>query len=260
MNYSNLFRLDGRKSFVLGAGSGIGRESSLALAAHGAHVICADRDLEAAKQTAKLIGNEGWHAQAYELDVLDTDAVFAAAADHPDVETLLFTAATNVRKRLLDYTTEEYERVVNLNVRSSFDLIRAFGANMVRQQKGSIIGFSSVRHLVVEPGQGVYAATKAATVQLLRTAAAEFGAAGVRANAVAPGCVDTPLTDSIKANPEWYNAYATKGALGRWSQPSELTGAVVYLASDASSYVTGTVLYVDGGWTAVDGRFDPPTS
>jgi NAD(P)-dependent dehydrogenase (short-subunit alcohol dehydrogenase family) len=68
------------------------------------------------------------------------------------------------------------------------------------------------------------------------------------------------LTDSIKANPEWYNAYATKGALGRWSQPSELTGAVVYLASDASSYVTGTVLYVDGGWTAVDGRFDPPTS
>jgi NAD(P)-dependent dehydrogenase (short-subunit alcohol dehydrogenase family) len=260
MNYSNLFRLDGRKSFVLGAGSGIGRESSLALAAHGADVICADRDLEAAKQTAKLIANEGWRAQAYELDVLEPDAVFAAAADHPDVETLLFTAATNVRKRLLDYTAEEYDRVVNLNVRSSFDLIRAFGANMVRQQKGSIIGFSSVRHLVVEPGQGVYAATKAATVQLLRTAAAEFGPAGVRANAVAPGCVDTPLTDSIKANPEWYNAYATKGALGRWSKPSELTGAVVYLASDASSYVTGTVLYVDGGWTAVDGRFDPPTS
>jgi NAD(P)-dependent dehydrogenase (short-subunit alcohol dehydrogenase family) len=260
VNYSNLFRLDDRKSFVLGAGSGIGRESSLALAAHGAHVICADRDLDAAKHTAKLIANEGGHAQAYELDVLDTDAVFAAAADHPDVETLLFTAATNVRKRLLDYSSEEYDRVVNLNVRSSFDLIRAFGANMVRQQKGSIIGFSSVRHLVVEPGQGVYAATKAATVQLLRTAAAEFGPAGVRANAVAPGCVDTPLTDSIKANPEWYNAYATKGALGRWSQPSELTGAVVYLASDASSYVTGTVLYVDGGWTAVDGRFDPPTS
>lgn len=260
MNYSNMFRLDGRKSFVLGAGSGIGRESSLALAAHGAHVICADRDLEAAKQTAKLIASEGGSAQAYELDVLDSDAVFTAAADHSDVETLLFTAATNVRKRLLDYSSEEYERVVNLNVRSSFDLIRAFGANMVRQQKGSIIGFSSVRHLVVEPGQGVYAATKAATVQLLRTAAAEFGSAGVRANAVAPGCVDTPLTDSIKANPEWYNAYATKGALGRWSQPGELTGAVVYLASDASSYVTGTVLYVDGGWTAVDGRFDPPTA
>ena len=113
---------------------------------------------------------------------------------------------------------------------------------------------------MTEPGQGVYGATKAATVQLLRTAAAEFGGAGVRANAIAPGCVDTPLTDAIKARPDWYNAYATKSALGRWAKPSELAGAVVYLTSDASSFVTGTVLYVDGGWTAVDGRFDPPTA
>lgn len=260
MDYSQLFRLDGRKTLVLGAGSGIGRESALALAAHGAHVICSDWNVDAAKETAFLIETDGGAAEPFELNVLDTDAVFAAAAEYSDIETLLFTAATNVRKRLLDYTAEEYDRVLNLNVRASFDLIRAFGANMVKQQKGSIIGFSSVRHLVVEPGQGVYGATKAATVQLLRTAAAEFGPAGVRANAVAPGCVDTPLTDSIKANPEWYNAYATKGALGRWAQPSELAGAVVYLASDASSYVTGTVLYVDGGWTAVDGRFDPPTA
>lgn len=260
MDYSQLFRLDGRKTFVLGAGSGIGRESALALAAHGAHVICSDWNVDAAKETASLIETDGGTAEPFELNVLDTTAVFAAAEEYSDIETLLFTAATNVRKRLLDYTAEEYDRVLNLNVRASFDLIRAFGANMVKQQKGSIIGFSSVRHMVVEPGQGVYAATKAATVQLLRTAAAEFGPAGVRANAVAPGCVDTPLTDSIKANPEWYKAYATKGALGRWAQPSELTGAVVYLASDASSYVTGTVLYVDGGWTAVDGRFDPPTA
>lgn len=258
MDYTKLFRLDDHKAFVLGAGSGIGRESALALAAHGAHVICADRNVVGAKETATLIESDGGTAETVELDVLDTAAVFAAAADYPDVDTLLFTAATNVRKRLLDYTPEEYDRVVDLNQRSSFDLIRAFGANMVARRKGSIIGFSSVRHLVVEPGQGVYAATKAATVQLLRTAAAEFGSAGVRANAIAPGCVDTPLTDSIKANPEWYNAYANKGALGRWSVPSELTGAVVYLASDASSYVTGTVMYVDGGWTAVDGRFDPP--
>ncbi|WP_027507304.1 SDR family NAD(P)-dependent oxidoreductase [Rhodococcus sp. UNC23MFCrub1.1] len=260
MNYNNLFRLDGRKSFVLGAGSGIGRESALALAAHGAYVICADRNLDTARETAALIESDGGAAESVEVDVLESEAVAAAAASHSDVETLVFTAATNVRKRLLDYSLEEYDRVVNLNQRSSFNLIRAFGDNMVKREKGSIIGFSSVRHLVVEPGQGVYAATKAATVQLLRTAAAEFGSAGVRANAVAPGCVDTPLTSTIKADPEWYNAYATKGALGRWSVPSELAGAVVYLASDAASYVTGTVMYVDGGWTAVDGRFTPPTS
>lgn len=258
MNYRNLFRLDGRKAIVVGAGSGIGRESALALAAHGGHVICADRNLVGAKETSALIDADGGSSETLELDVLQDGAVAAAAAAHHDVDTLVFTAATNVRKRLVDYTAQEYDRVVELNLRSSFELIRAFGANMAQRRSGSIIGFSSVRHLVVEPGQGVYGATKAATLQLLRAAAAEFGPAGVRANAVAPGCVETPLTDSIKSAPEWYEAYAKKSALGRWAAPSEIAGAVVFLASDASTFVTGTVMYVDGGWTAVDGRFDPP--
>jgi NAD(P)-dependent dehydrogenase (short-subunit alcohol dehydrogenase family) len=129
---------------------------------------------------------------------------------------------------------------------------------MVERGRGSIIGFSSIRGQTVEPGQGVYAATKAGLIQLLRTAAAEFGPSGVRANAIAPGVVETPLTAQIKAQPEWYDAYANKSALARWATPSEIAGAVVYLASDAASYVTGSVLTVDGGWTAIDGRFTPP--
>lgn len=255
VDYAQLFRMDGREAFVLGAGSGIGRETARALAAHGAHVICADRNADAAAETATLVGDT---AKSYQLDVLDTESVVAAAADFPHVETLVFTAATNVRKRLLDYTPEEFEQVAALNTRSSFELIRAFGANMVQRERGNIIGMSSIRHLVIEPGQGAYAASKAAVVQLLRTAAAEFGHAGVRANAVAPGVVETPLTQQIKDDPQWYQAYAAKSALGRWSVPEEIAGAVVYLASDAASYVTGTVLYVDGGWTAVDGRYEPP--
>jgi NAD(P)-dependent dehydrogenase (short-subunit alcohol dehydrogenase family) len=130
---------------------------------------------------------------------------------------------------------------------------------MVERGSGSIIVFSSVRGQVVEPGQSVYAATKAGAIQLVKTAAAEFGEAGVRVNAIAPGVVETPLTAQIKADPDWYRAYATKGALGRWSKPSELAGAVVFLASEAASYVTGSTLMVDGGWTAVDGRFTSPT-
>lgn len=257
MDYTYLFRLDHQTAFVLGAGSGIGRQAAQALAAHGAYVVCADRDANAAKDTAAQLGGR---CEVYQVDMLDPDAASTAAMDFPDADTLVFTAATNVRKRLLEYTSEDYERVMGLNLRSNFDLIRAFGANMVQRERGSIIGLSSIRNQVVEPGQGLYAASKAAGVQLLRTAAAEFGPSGVRANAIAPGVVDTPLTDPIKNKPEWYQAYAEKTALGRWSKPEEVAGAVVYLASEAASYVTGTVMYVDGGWTAVDGRYDPPSA
>ncbi len=252
--YADLFRLDGRRAVVVGSGSGIGRESALALAAHGAEVVCADRDLDGAEATA----SHGDLMSAYEVNVLDSDAVERAARDLGAVDVLVFTAATNVRKRLLDYSGEEFDRVVSLNLRASFDLVRAFGAGMAERGRGSIIGFSSIRAVAVEPGQGVYAATKAGLVQLLRTAAAELGPSGVRLNAIAPGIVDTPLTAQIRAVPEWSDAYATKSALGRWSMPEELVGAVVYLASDASSFVTGSQLFVDGGWTAIDGRYTPP--
>ena len=250
-----MFQFSGRRVLVIGAGSGIGRESARALHAHGATVICADRDAHSAAATALRLGAG---ASALPLDVLDHGAVQKVSREVDDLAALVFTAATNVRKRLADYTLDEFDRVVNLNLRAAFVLIQAFAPAMAARGDGSIIGFASIRAVTVEPGQGVYAATKAGLVQLLRTAAAEYGPAGVRVNAISPGVVETPLTAQIKSNPEWYNAYAAKSALGRWSTPHELAGAVVYLASDASRFVTGSVLTVDGGWTAIDGRFDPP--
>jgi NAD(P)-dependent dehydrogenase (short-subunit alcohol dehydrogenase family) len=259
-DYTTLFRLDGRRALVIGAGSGIGRQAALALSAQGARVVCADRDEPAAAATAAAAtkATVGADAASLALDVLDDDAVTAAAAALGDLDVVVFTAATNVRKRIVDYAMDEFDRVVALNLRASFGLIRAFAPAMVVRGGGSIIGFSSIRAITVEPGQGVYAATKAGLVQLVRTAAAELGPAGVRVNAVAPGVVETSLTRQITADPEWYAAYAAKSALGRWAKPHELAGAVVYLASDASSFVTGSVLLVDGGWTAVDGRYEPP--
>lgn len=251
--YRDLFRLDGKRALLIGAG-GIGREVALALAAHGARVVCADKDATTAEETAAAVDG-----LAVALDVTDADAVARAAAELGAVDVLVLTAATNVRKRILDYTPAEFDRVVALNLTATFTVLQAFGREMVGAGSGSIIVFSSVRGMVVEPGQSVYAATKAGAIQLVKTAAAEFGEAGVRVNAVAPGVVETPLTAQIRADPDWYRAYATKGALGRWAQPSELVGAVVYLASDAAGFVTGSTLMVDGGWTAVDGRFTPPT-
>ncbi|MFD5075238.1 SDR family NAD(P)-dependent oxidoreductase [Streptomyces sp. NPDC058371] len=250
---ARLFRLDGRRAVVIGAGSGIGAASARALAAHGAAVVCADLDLAAATTTATEIG-----AEPYLLDLLDRDAVRAAPAALGEVDVLVFTPATNIRRRLVDYSDAEFDGIVELNLRAPFDLLRAFGRPMAERGRGSIIGVSSIRAVTVEPAQGIYSATKAGLVALLRTAAAELGPLGVRVNALAPGVVESPMTTWAQSDPVRYNAYTAKTALGRWAQPEEMAGAVVFLASDAASYVTGSMLTVDGGWTAVDGRYEPP--
>jgi NAD(P)-dependent dehydrogenase (short-subunit alcohol dehydrogenase family) len=256
--YEKLFDLHGRHALVIGGGSGIGAESAKGLAAHGASVTIADVRLDAAETTAAAIASGGASADAITLDITDEADVERAIAGLDALDVLVCTPAINVRKVLLEYTIEEFDRVMHLNMRGSFLVMRAAGRRMAAQRRGSIIFFSSIRSLVVEPGQGVYAATKAGTLQMIRALAAELGTQGVRANAVAPGVVETPLTAPIKSDPAWYQAYADKSALGRWAQPSEMVGPVVYLASDASSFVTGSLLVVDGGWTAIDGRFAPP--
>ncbi len=251
-DYRNLFDLSGKHALVIGAGSGIGEAVAQGLAAFGATVTCADVNLESAERVAEGVG------QAVKLDITDAGEVERVISGLDALDILVSTPSINVRKPLLDYTEAEFERVVTLNLKGSFFALQAAGRRMAAQGHGSIVLFSSIRSQVVEPGQGVYAATKAGTLQLVKTLAAELGPQGVRTNAIAPGVVETPLTAPIKADPEWYRAYAEKGALGRWATPSEMVGAAVFLASDAASYVTGALLLVDGGWTAQDGRFTPP--
>lgn len=257
-DYSLLFRLDGRTALVVGAGSGIGRASAEGLAAVGARVTCADVRLDAAEEAAKEIEARSGAASALRLDMTDADSVRAAVEEVGAPDVLVITPSINVRKPLTQITEEEFERVVSLNLRGTFLMVRDFGAAMAQRGAGSIIAFSSIRAQVVEPGQALYAATKAGIVQMMRGLAAELGEDGVRVNTIAPGIVETPLTAPIKASPEWYGAYRDKTILKRWAQPSEMVGPVLFLASDASSYVTGTYVVVDGGWLAADGRFSPP--
>lgn len=257
-DYRSMFDLTGREALVVGAGSGIGRAGAEALAAFGARVFCADVDAGAAEKTARGIAEAGQEAESLGLDMTDTASVEAAAARVGTPDVLVCTPSINVRKPLLNITDEEFDRVVDLNLKGTFRVIRQFARGMAERGSGSIIAFSSIRAQTVEPGQGVYAATKAGTVQMLRALAAELGERGVRVNAIAPGIVETPLTAQIKNSPDWYAAYAKKTALARWARPHEMAGMIVYLASDASSYVTGAHMFVDGGWTAADGRFVPP--
>jgi NAD(P)-dependent dehydrogenase (short-subunit alcohol dehydrogenase family) len=256
--YRALFDLTGSRAVVVGAASGIGEASALGLAAFGATVICADLDLEGASRTAQAICGDGGNGEALALDIRDPQQLAAVLEHAGTPDTLVVTPSINVRKPMLAISDAEFDRVVDLNLKGVFRVMREFGRAMASRRGGSIILFSSIRSQVVEPGQGVYAATKAGTVQLARTLAAELGEQGVRVNAIAPGVVETPLTAQIQKSPEWYRAYAEKSALKRWARASEMVGAVVFLASPAASYVTGSCLIVDGGWTAVDGRFTPP--
>ncbi len=257
-DYRSMFDLTGRTALVVGAGSGMGEAGAHGLAAFGAEVFCADVDREAAENTVEGIRSEGGGGGALELDMTDPVSVRAAAERVGTPDVLVSTPSINVRKPVLEITDGEFDRIVELNLKGTFRLIREFGGGMAERGSGSIIAFSSIRAQVVEPGQGVYAATKSGTVQMLRALAAELGPRGVRVNAIAPGVVETPLTAQIKDSPDWYDAYANKSILGRWARPHEMVGMVVYLASDASSYVTGAFMLVDGGWTAADGRFTPP--
>ncbi|MBI5879978.1 MAG: SDR family oxidoreductase [Chloroflexi bacterium] len=260
-DYRSLFNLSGRTALVVGAASGIGRASAGVLAAFGARVYCADMNLPGAEVVAAEARAQGAEASAVALDMRDAAQVVATLerieAQHA-VDVLVSTPSINVRKPFLQISDEEFDRVIGLNLKGTFILMRETAKRMASRQRGSIIVFSSIRADVVEPGQSVYAATKAGTRQLARTLASELGTQGVRVNIIAPGVVETPLTAPIKAKPDWYQAYADKSALRRWARPEEMAGAVIYLASDASSFVTGATVTVDGGWTAQDGRFTPP--
>jgi NAD(P)-dependent dehydrogenase (short-subunit alcohol dehydrogenase family) len=257
MSHRGLFDLTGKIAAIIGGGSGIGAAVARGAVEQGATVAVLDANEAAAKSVASSIG-----AEAAGLDIRTPaevrSALEAIVLVHGSVDIVICTPSINVRKPILQYSEDDFDRVVEVNLKGSFNVLQAAGRIMSSARRGSIVIFSSIRSQVVEPGQSVYAATKAGIVQLVRTAAVEFGPFGVRVNAVGPGVVETPLTEPIKAHREWYEAYANKSALKRWAKPEEMIGPTLFLASDAASYVTGTILFADGGWTAVDGRFTPP--
>src|SRR6185312_8974975 len=215
--YRGLFDLTGKTAVVLGAASGIGKASAEALAALGARVICADKDKAGVAHTASGIGGQAHVVDAGSAD--DVARLAAAAAKAGRVDIAVTTPAMHIRKWFLDYTDDEFDRIVALNLRGVFLFLRAFG-------------------------------------RIVRGLASELGQHNVRVNAVVPSIVDTALVQPLKARPEIFNKLAAHTAFNRWSEPGEVATAVAFLASDAASYITGTALAVDGGWTAIDG---PPS-
>lgn len=246
-------RLAGRTALVTGAGKGLGRAIALGFAAAGADVVLMARtrtDLEALARQVEALGRQALVTVADATDSHQVDAVVEqAVARFGRLDVLAHAAGGSLRKPSVEVTDEEWDGVISANLSSTFKVCRAVGRQMLAQGSGSIINLSSTAGMRGRAGNAPYSAAKAAVINLSRALAMEWAPKGVRVNVLAPGRFLTPLTEAEMSVPEKYAAFVRQVPLGRIGKPEEIQDIAVWLASDASAYVTGSTITLDGGQT-----------
>jgi NAD(P)-dependent dehydrogenase (short-subunit alcohol dehydrogenase family) len=251
----DLFRLDGRRALVTGGHKGLGLTMARALAEAGADVAVASRSLEACEQAAaEIAGATGRRTAAFALDVTSGDSV-AALPDVVErafgpVDILVNNAGVNVRGNVQDLSEADWDAVLDTNLKGPFLCARAFGPRMCTRGWGRVINLASILGVVALGGRAPYASSKAGIINLTKVLALEWAAQGVTVNAIGPGPFATDMNLPLLNDPVKYQAFVQKIPMGRWGELHEIGGAAVFLASDAASFVTGSLLLVDGGWTA----------
>lgn len=245
-----LFDLTGRRALVTGSSQGIGLALARGLAQAGAQVVLNGRD--PAKLAAAAAGIPG--AQMLAFDATDHAAVRAAVdgfeAEHGAIDILVNNAGMQHRAPLEDFPPEAFAKLLNTNISTVFNVGQACARHMIGRGAGKIINIASVQTALARPGIAPYTATKGAVGNLTKGMATDWAKYGLQCNAIAPGYFDTPLNAALVADPAFSAWLEKRTPAGRWGKVEELVGACVFLASAASSFVNGHVLYVDGGITA----------
>jgi NAD(P)-dependent dehydrogenase (short-subunit alcohol dehydrogenase family) len=249
------FRLTGRRALVTGGARGLGRTIVQALAEAGADVAIASRSQAACESAAtEIAAATGRRALAFSADVTQADEVErlmreVAAALGP-IDILVNNAGINVRGPSEQLSEADWDAVIDTNLKGPFLCARAVGVGMRERGWGRVINLGSIMGVVALAGRSPYAASKAGVINLTRVLALEWAGTGVTANALCPGAFGTEMNRQLLNDPVKYQEFVRRIPMGRWGELDEIAGAALFLASDAASYVTGSALFVDGGWTA----------
>jgi len=254
-NVMELFRLDGRRAVVTGAARGLGRTIAEALAQAGANVVIASRTLSDCQAVAEEIAaSTGRRTWAFVVDVANSSEIKRFAEEVSSVfgpvDILVNNAGINIRGAAEELSEADWDAVIATNLKAPFLCARAFGPAMCERGWGRIVNIGSILSAVGLPGRAPYASSKAGLLNLTRVLALEWGKKGVTVNAICPGPFATDMNKQLLSDPAQYEAFVEKIPMGRWGELHEIAGAAVFLASDAASFITGSALFVDGGWTA----------
>jgi NAD(P)-dependent dehydrogenase (short-subunit alcohol dehydrogenase family) len=254
--YLEMFKLDGRVALVTGGGRAIGLACVEALAEAGAKVIIADFDPKVAAEGQAAMKAKGHDVETVMMDVTKTDQVNKVADDvvkrHGKIDILVNNAGIARSETPAETVADEHWlNVIDVNLNGTFWCCRAFGKHMLKQKSGAIVNIGSMSGFIVNKPQeqSYYNASKAGVHHLTKSLAAEWGARGVRVNAVAPTYIATPLNEFVKSKPEMYNAWIGGTPMARLGEVHEIASVVLFLASDAASLMTGSIVLADGGYT-----------
>ncbi|CAB1061407.1 Oxidoreductase, short-chain dehydrogenase/reductase family [Olavius sp. associated proteobacterium Delta 1] len=249
-----LFELKDKVALVTGSTRGLGEVAATALAKAGADIAVCGRNATDLNRVTAAIGGLGRNARGFQIDVTDKAKV-AAAVDQileyfGHIDILVNNAGVNHRVPVLEYPEEEWDRVINTNLKGYFLVTQAVAPQMIENGYGKVINMSSILSAVGLPHQVAYASSKGGVDQMTKVMALEWAKLGVRVNAIGPTYFETELVTQIRDDPERFNFINERTPMGRWGHLSELEGTVIFLASPASDFITGQTIYVDGGWTA----------